>query len=80
VESPGRPNSIERARADRLLRTDHPRDLRPGDGDLSELEEVTFVFRTIQWENVKGGITFEDSWTQAGAAVTRPKAAAQKKR
>ena len=57
-----------------------PETFDPETATYPELEEVTFVFRTIKWEYVKGGITFEDSWSQAGAAVPRAKATAKKKR
>ena len=57
-----------------------PETFDPETAAYPELEEVTFVFRTIKWDYVKGGITFEDSWSQVGGVVRRAKATAKKKR
>jgi type VI secretion system secreted protein Hcp len=56
-----------------------PETFDPESAAYPELEEVTFVFRTIRWEYVKGAITFADSWSATGGAV-RAKAAAKRKR
>ena len=42
-----------------------PSSLNPAESRVPEIEQVTFVFHTIIWTYTDGGISHEDSWSEA---------------
>ena len=41
-----------------------PNSMEPAHSTEPPLEEVTFVFHTISWEYMNGGVTHEDNWRE----------------
>jgi type VI secretion system secreted protein Hcp len=41
-----------------------PDSFTPASTNLPAMEEITFVFHTINWTITNGGVTHEDSWSQ----------------
>jgi len=57
-----------------------PETFDPETAAYPELEEVTFVFRSIKWEYTNGGITHEDTMLAHRGTAARARAMAKKKR
>ena len=43
-----------------------PDTLTPATSTLPPLEDVTFVFNTIEWTFTDGGVTYQDTWSARG--------------